>query len=68
MKAHTKGWIAGAIWAVAELLRAHGSETEAKDMLRAVANPQDVLKYADPIDLEAIREYPWVAELLATPR
>lgn len=63
MKAHTKGWIAGAVWGVAELLRTHGSETEAKDMLRAVAHPKEILAHADPIDLEAIREHPWVAEV-----
>jgi hypothetical protein len=67
MKAHAKGWIAGAVWGVAELLRTHGAETEAKDMLQAVANAKEILAHADPIDLDVIREHPFVWRVLADP-
>jgi hypothetical protein len=64
MREREKGWIAGAVWGVAELLRTHGSETEARDMLGAIAKPGEILAHADPIDLEEIRAHPWVAGVL----
>ncbi len=60
MNDHQKGWIAGAVWAVAEVLRSHGEEVIAKDMLRCLGPFSELKKHADKIDIKTIERHPFV--------
>lgn len=60
MNAHQKGWIAGAVWGVAEVLRTHGEEVIARDMLGSLGNFAELRKHAEPCDIEEIEKHPWV--------
>ena len=62
MNAHQKGWIAGAVWGVAEVLRTHGDEVVARDMLNGLGKLDDLRKHAEPCDIEEIEKHPWIHE------
>lgn len=62
VNAHQKGWIAGAVWGVAEVLRTYGEEVLARHMLSAIGGLEKVRKHAEPCDIEEIEKYPWVHE------
>lgn len=48
------------MWGVAEVLRTHGEEVIARDMLSALGSLEDLRKHAEPYDIEEIERHPWV--------
>lgn len=58
MKQHQKGFISGAVWGVAEVLRA-GEEVLAREMFRGLGgNLEELRKHAEPCDIAEIEKHP----------